>query len=235
MPPDLWPQDSFLGALDEPTRNALLRLGRVKTYQPGETVVHQGDAGAVVFLLLTGRVNVSTTVENGSETLLAIRHPGDILGEMAVFGNMPRTATVTVRVPATTLVVSGEVFKRFAGTHPGAAVTLAANIAERLRQANMFRADAAGYEVDQRLARAVLYQVQRFATTIDGHWAADLRQAELAMLIGAKEGTVQKAIAHMKELMISRRGRVVILDVAGLARLADMSPPGHLLGDPSSG
>ncbi|MFF0863354.1 Crp/Fnr family transcriptional regulator [Nonomuraea sp. NPDC050227] len=232
MPPDLWPKTSFLGALDELTRNALLRLGRVKTYCSGEAVVHQGDPGEAVFLLLTGRVNVHATVENGAETLLAIRHPGDILGEMAVFGDMPRTATVTVRVPATMLVVAGEAFKQFVGAQPRAAVALTANTADRLRQANIFRADAAGYEVDQRLARAVLYQVQRYANVVDGHWAADLRQAELAMLIGAKEGTVQKAIAAMKELVVSQRGRVVILDVAGLAALADMDVPDHLLGDP---
>jgi CRP/FNR family transcriptional regulator, cyclic AMP receptor protein len=229
MPPALWPKNSYLGELPQPARNALLRLGRVRTYGSDENLVVQGDPGAAVLLLLTGRVNVVATVENGARSLLAIRHPGDILGEMAVFGGMRRTATVTARVPATALVVSGEVFKRFVGAHPEAGIALTAVSTDRLRQANSFRADAAGYEVDQRLARALLYQVQRFATKDGDHWAADLRQAELAMLIGAKEGTVQKAMSAMKDLIASRRGRVVILDVVRLARLAEMDPPDHLL------
>jgi CRP-like cAMP-binding protein len=229
MPVELWPKVSYLGSLSPSTREHLLQLGHPRTYEPGENLVLQGDPGGVVFLLMSGRVNVIANVENGAESLLAIRHPGDVLGEMAVFGGMPRTATVRARIPVTTIVVSGEAFKRFVGTHPDANVALTATSAERLRQANIYRADAAGYEVEQRLARTLLYQAQRFATKADGYWAVDLFQVELAMLIGAKEGTVQKAFRDLKDLVASRRGRVLIYDVAKLAHLAEIQPPAKLL------
>ena len=54
--------------------------------------------------------------------------------------------------------------------------------------------------------------------------------AELG-LIGAKEGTVQKAFRNMKDLIASRRGRVLIHDVVELAKLAEMDPPDELLDD----
>jgi CRP/FNR family cyclic AMP-dependent transcriptional regulator len=225
MPPHLWPKVSYLDSLSPPTRDELLRLGLVKAYQPKDILVRQGEPGGILFLLLTGRVNVVANVENGAETLLAIRHPGDVLGEMAVFGGMPRTATVTARVHSTALVVSGEEFKRFVASHPDAAMALTAVSANRLRQANVYRADAAGYEVEQRIARTLLYQAQRLATKVDGFWVVDLMQGELAMLIGAKEGTVQKALRTMKDIVSSRRGRILIHDVAKLAQLAEIEPP----------
>jgi CRP/FNR family cyclic AMP-dependent transcriptional regulator len=231
MASELWPKVSYLDSLAEPTRTELLRLGRVKTYGPGENLFLQGDPGGVVLLLLSGRVNVIANVENGAESLLAIRHPGDVLGEMAVFGGMPRTATVKARVTTTALVVSGDQFKNFVHTHADAAIALTAVSANRLRQANTYRADAAGYEVEQRIARALLYQARRCAAKVDGVWTVDLMQAELAMLIGAKEGTVQKAFRNMKDLITSRRGRVLILNVGELAKLAEMDPPDELLDD----
>ncbi|TKK85252.1 Crp/Fnr family transcriptional regulator [Herbidospora galbida] len=225
-----WPDDCFLGALTPETREELLKLGRMRACGRDENLVVQGDPGGVVYLLLQGRVNVVATVENGNESLLAIRLPGDLLGEMAVLGDMPRTATLTVRVPSTVLLISGEVFKRFVHDHPDAWAAVAAVGADRLRQANLFRADVAGYEVEQRLARTLLYQPRRNIRRVGAHWAADLLQSELAMLIGAKEGTVQKAMRGMKELVESRRGRIIFLDVPGLARLAEMDPPDYLAG-----
>ncbi|MFC4591226.1 Crp/Fnr family transcriptional regulator [Sphaerisporangium corydalis] len=231
MPPEPWPKNCYLGALPHPSRDALLRLGRVRAYDHGEFLILQGDPGGVVYLLLTGRVNVIATVENGSESLLAIRYAGDVVGEMAMVGVMPRTASVAARVMTDALVVSDDVFLRFIEGHPEAARALTATSAERLRQANVFRADLAGYEVDRRLARALLYQLQRCPTRSNGCWTTDLLQAELAMLIGAKEGTVQKAISAMKGLIASRRGRVVITDVVGLARFAEIDPPEAVLLD----
>lgn len=231
MPPEPWPKVSYLGSLSQPVREALLRLGKAKTFPRGRTLVRQGDPGGVLYLLLTGRVNVVVSVENGTETLIAIRHPGDVIGDMALFDNRPRFATVIARESTTTLVVSGDAFKRFIAAHPEAWTALIAVQAERVRQANIYRADAAAYEVDKQLARTVLYQVAHFATKIDGYWGADLRQAELAMLIGAKEGTVQKALRRMHEVVVSRRGKILVLNVVKLAEQAELEPPEHLLDD----
>ncbi|MEV5749769.1 Crp/Fnr family transcriptional regulator [Actinoallomurus sp. NPDC052308] len=231
MAHELWPKASYLAALTKPTRDELLQLGRARTYGPGENLFLQGDPGGVVFILLTGRVNVIANVENGTESLLAIRHPGDVLGEMAVFGEMPRTATVTARLRSTALLISGDQFKRFVATHPDAGFALTATTSGRLRQANIYRADAAGYEVEQRIARTLLYQAQRSARKAGEHWSVDLMQAELAMLIGAKEGTVQKAFRNMKDLVSSRRGRVLIHNIEKLAELAEIEPPNQLLGE----
>ncbi|WP_344835386.1 Crp/Fnr family transcriptional regulator [Actinocorallia longicatena] len=203
----------------------------MKLYEPGETLVLQGEPGDVAFLILSGRVNVTVVVENGAESLLAIRHPGDIVGERAVLNDEARMATVTARIRTSVLVIPGRRFKDFLGEHPGAAIALASMANFRLKQSNTYRADAMGYAVNARLARTVLYQAELFAKKVDGEFRLDLLQVELGMLIGAQEGTVQKAFKGdaLRDLVVSRRGRIFIRDVVGLAEIADIPPPARLL------
>ncbi|GAA3197360.1 Crp/Fnr family transcriptional regulator [Actinocorallia longicatena] len=221
-----WYRRSFMGRLPEPAQQGLLALGHTQLLDPGATLIRQGDPGGVAYLLLDGRVNVTKVAENGTQSLLAIRYPGDLIGEMAVISAEPRAATVVGRVKTTLLTLPGDEFVRFLGEHPMAALALSAITGDRLMQAHAYRTDAAAYPVEVRVARALLYQGQRMAHQSDGFFFLDLKQSELAMLIGAKEGTVQKALAqgeHLPALVENRRGRVMIRDLPGLAAFAELS------------
>ncbi|MEO5878374.1 MAG: Crp/Fnr family transcriptional regulator [Streptosporangiaceae bacterium] len=220
-----WYPRSFMGRMSSKAQQALLSLGHTSFLGRDEVLIRQGDPGGVAYLLLDGQVNITTLVENGAQSLLAIRHPGDLIGEMAVVAGEPRVATVTGRVRSTLLALPGQGFIRFLGDHPSAALALTIVTGDRLMQSQAYRTDAAAYPVEVRVARALLYQGQRLAEQDEGVFCLDLKQSELAMLIGAKEGTVQKALAQgpqLKTLVKNRRGQVVILDLPGLTRLADL-------------
>lgn len=220
-----WYPRSFLGRLPATAREALLRLGRTTLLDQDEVLIRQGDPGGVAYLVLNGRVNIIAAVESGVRTLLAIRHPGDLIGEMAVISEEPRAATVIGRCATTLLAIPGPQLIDFLGEHPGAALALSVITGDRLMQAQAYRSDATAYPVEIRVARALLYQGQRMAEMRDGLFSLDLKQAELAMLVGAKEGTVQKALAQgesLRKLVENRRGRIIILDLPGLAALAEL-------------
>jgi CRP-like cAMP-binding protein len=220
-----WYRRSFMGRLSSPAQQAVLALGRTKVLQPEEVLIQQGDPGGVAFLLLDGQVNIIRSVENGEESLLAIRYPGDLIGEMAVVSAEPRAATVTGRLTSTLLVLPAQQFVRFLGEHLSAALALSAITGDRLMQAQAYRSDAAAYPVEVRVARALLYQGQRMAYPSGGRYCLELKQSELAMLIGAKEGTVQKAFTkgvRLKDLVEVRRGQIIISDLAGLRELAEL-------------
>lgn len=225
-----WNPLSFMGRLSEPSREALLRLGTTKTMQIGDVLLRQGEPGTTAYLVLSGRMNVTVTVENGAESLLGIRHAGDLVGEMAMLGEGVRSATVTARERSAVLVLLSDAFLRYLSSFTDAPLALSGLIGDRLNQANSYRADAAGYDVEVRLARALLYQARRLARREGGHLVVDLRQAELGMLIGAKEGTVQKALSGpaLGRLVKCRRGKVLLLDVQDLARLAEIGVPDEL-------
>lgn len=68
------------------------------TYQAGEKIVQEGDAGSSVYLLKSGKVEVSKRVED-TRIVLAVLETGQVFGEMSLLDEQPRSATVTTLEP----------------------------------------------------------------------------------------------------------------------------------------
>src|SRR5690606_38385665 len=71
---------------------------------PGERVFREGDPPTTAFLIEDGRVEV-TAERDGGVIRLATLGPGDLLGEMAVIDEAPRTATATAIEPCVLLAI----------------------------------------------------------------------------------------------------------------------------------
>ncbi len=71
---------------------------------PGDLVFREGDAPTTAFLIEEGRVDV-TTEREGQTIRLATLGPGDLLGEMAIIDDAPRTATATAAEPCLLLAI----------------------------------------------------------------------------------------------------------------------------------
>lgn len=71
-----WPSGTFLARLPEPSRQALLAMGVVRTYPTDYVIVRQGDSGNLVFVVMHGLVKVTARTENGRQSLLAVRVRG---------------------------------------------------------------------------------------------------------------------------------------------------------------
>lgn len=84
-------------------------LGRV--YKNGETIVRQGDAGDCMYVIQDGEVEVVRSC-NGCAVRLAVLGQGDIFGELSLFGNSKRTATVRALGDARIMTVDKNIFLR---------------------------------------------------------------------------------------------------------------------------
>ncbi|MEC5127354.1 protein kinase [Verrucomicrobiales bacterium BCK34] len=60
----------------------------------GQVIFHEGDSGDFTIRIKSGKVEISKE-DGGTRTVLAELGPGDVLGELAVFSDIPRTATAT--------------------------------------------------------------------------------------------------------------------------------------------
>ena len=140
-----WPSTTYLGSLQAPTLEALLRLGAFQRFKRGEALVHEGERDARSVLFLTsGCVKVTAGDEKGAEALLAIRVSGDIIGELALIDGEPRSATVVACQiePSLALSVSYDEFRGFLADFPDGSMCLARTIAKRLRWANRRRVES---------------------------------------------------------------------------------------------
>jgi diguanylate cyclase len=74
------------------------------TLADGDVVFREGDAPTTAFLIEEGRIDINTERE-GDVVRLATLGPGDLLGEMAVIDDAPRTATAIAAGPAVLLAI----------------------------------------------------------------------------------------------------------------------------------
>jgi cAMP-dependent protein kinase regulator len=113
----------------------------------GDVLTRQGRAGArESFVIVSGRAEVQI---NGSR--VATLGPGDIVGEMAMLDNRPRTATVTAATRMELLVIGPSAFGSFLD-RPGIATRLLETVNGRLRKASTGVATSAATVAERRTA-----------------------------------------------------------------------------------
>jgi CRP-like cAMP-binding protein len=101
-------------------------------FEDGEVLCAQGDAPDGVFIIDTGTAEVVVVAANGSENRVARVGRHEVVGEMAVILNKPRTATVRATGPVDALKIDSDVFVRLITGHPEAALSVLRTLSERL-------------------------------------------------------------------------------------------------------
>ena len=100
---------------------------------PGGTVlIHEGDPADCLYLVAAGRLRVVTTDDDGDEVQLAEIGRGDLVGEMALITNRPRTATVQVLRDTHLLRLSTAAFTQLVSNHPESARRISTEMVDRL-------------------------------------------------------------------------------------------------------
>jgi CRP-like cAMP-binding protein len=106
-------------------------LGRV--YQDGEIIIRQGDVGDCMYVLQKGRAEI-VVEKDGKEMRLRVAETGEILGEMAVFENQVRSATVRALGAARVLTIDKKNFLRRIHEDPTIAFHIVEIMARRIRE-----------------------------------------------------------------------------------------------------
>jgi CRP-like cAMP-binding protein len=216
--------EHFWSALPPPDQAALLAAGATRQFLRGRALMHQGQAADEVLLLRTGQVKVYTTTASGREVVLAIRGPGELLGELAALDAQPRSASVMALEDGNALVLTAAAFRGFLAGHPAAAMAMLGMLTRRLRDADTKRTGFASQTTLGRVAERLLELADRFGVTEDRCVLIELRlsQEELAGWTGASLESVGRALATMRSLhwIETRRREIRIFDVEALRRAA---------------
>jgi CRP/FNR family transcriptional regulator, cyclic AMP receptor protein len=194
------PLGRFLSALDGPTRHVLRELGVTQAYQPGEFVTLEGNRSSHVVIVLTGRVVVRKCASNGREVVLALRRPGDLIGDIAAVTGSERSATVEALTAVTAFRVAGPAFVEFVHQRPPVVLALLDLLATKLRESDQWRLERDAYDARTRVVRHVCWMAEQFGTP-EGDWVRlsnSLTQAELASWVGTSRETASKAIADLR-------------------------------------
>jgi tellurite resistance protein TerC len=125
---------TFRGAAIDDLREVVDDL-YVIALSPGDEVFAQGDDGDALYVVLTGRVGVYHE-RDGASALLATLGPDEAFGEVALFDDVPRTATVRAIEASQILALEKDAFHRLGEKRPKVLVEVIRVLSSRLRDAN---------------------------------------------------------------------------------------------------
>lgn len=127
-------KSDLLSDLDPTALMFLVRLGRRRTFKPGEVLMRQGEPSTSIHFLLSGKVKAERSRRTDDRPVqLAELEAGAVVGEMGVVIDIPRSATVTALVPTESLELDGPNFERLAKAYPILHRVIARLLSERLR------------------------------------------------------------------------------------------------------
>lgn len=135
-------------------RKALLSAANDVSLKAREVLFHAGDAGDGCYFLREGVVKAAVVAKDGQERLLAVLGPGSLIGELSLFDDQPRSATISTLKPCKLLHLSKGSFFRLADANPQVYREALKILTRRLRQTNDSVVAQGTVTVAGRVARA---------------------------------------------------------------------------------
>ena len=210
----------FLGALSPEDTAALRSLGVVRSFPRGSALFHQRQEPDRVLVVLSGTVRLSVVSDDGHEVILALRGPGDLLGELGVLDGQPRSATAISATAVEAVALSAASFRAFLEARPKVALVILRMLSTRLRDADMKRVEFGAQDSMSRVAARIVELSERFGEEHDGVVVIDLpiSQEELAAWTGCSRDSVVKALQSMRGLgwIETERRRITVRDAEAL-------------------
>src|ERR1700676_3667067 len=122
-----------------PERGDLERIAQLavtRRFEPGQAVFREGDASDTCYVVREGHARAVRSHADGRTITLATFGPGNIFGELAMFEDELRSATVEAVEPTAVVAVLGPDMRRLMTEHPEISTRLVIALGRRLREAN---------------------------------------------------------------------------------------------------
>jgi CRP-like cAMP-binding protein len=203
----------------------LVRVGEVavpRRFAPGQVIFREGDESDTCYIVASGHARALREHSDGRTIALARFGPGDIFGELAMFDDERRSATVEAMDELQAFAVMSGDMRRLMREHPDIAVKLVTALGRRLRAANERLARQSFQTVQSRVASVLTGLVEQ--AQAEGAPASDVlvtaTQAELAQLAGSSRESASRFLAVLERagIVSQGRGRLTVHDPSALQR-----------------
>lgn len=151
----------FLGStplfesLSEDDLGLLIENAEEVAYAANRVVMAQGEPGENMYILIAGSVQVSLHLADNEDLVLGKLSLGEAFGEIALFDQQARTATVTTCEPSKFLCINRSDFHQFLRAQPHVAIQLLCTFSKRLRATSDLLKDTMYSNVSHRLAETL--------------------------------------------------------------------------------
>lgn len=203
----------------------LARVAQVavpRRFTADEVVFREGDESNTCYIVRSGRARAVRAHGDGRMLTLAHFGPGDIFGELAMFDDERRSATVETLENTEVIAILGGDMRRLLREHPEIAIKLLAALGARLRETNERLTRQSFQTVQSRVAAvlAELVDAARGQGANEQDVLITQTQAELAQLAGSSRESASRFLAGLERagIITQGRGKLVVHDPSALER-----------------
>src|SRR3954447_8721960 len=219
---------ALLGAVpvfEELAPDDLRRVAQVavpRRFAAQQVIFREGDASDTCYVVRTGHARAVRENADGRTIALAHFGPGDIFGELAMFDDERRSATIETLDPLDAVAILGADMRRLLREHPDIAVKLVIALGRRLRAANERLARQSFQTVQSRVAGVLgqlVRQGQREGAS-DEDVLVTITQADIAQLAGSSRESASRFLAVLERagVVTQGRGRIIVHQPTALER-----------------
>jgi CRP/FNR family cyclic AMP-dependent transcriptional regulator len=158
-------------------------------------IINEGESSDSLYIIAAGKVKVLSGREEGKEVIFSILRPGDFFGEMALFDDQARSATVITMEHCVFNVIAQADFMRCVSGNPHVARHLLQALAQRLRKANRKISNLVLMDIYGRVAQTLM----ELAQEEEGKLVVrqNLSQQDLANMVGVSRETVNRILSDL--------------------------------------
>lgn len=193
-----------------------------RQFGSGEVVFREGDESDTCYIVRSGHARAIREHPDGRSITLATFGPGEIFGELAMFDNERRSATVEAIESTEAIAILGGDMRRLLRAHADIAVKLISALGRRLRETNERLARQSFQTVQSRVAGVLVQLVAaaREEGADDGDVLITSTQADLAQLAGSSRESASRFLAVLERagIITQGRGKLTVHDPAALER-----------------
>jgi CRP/FNR family transcriptional regulator, cyclic AMP receptor protein len=193
-----------------------------RNFAAREVVFRENDDSDTCYVVRSGHARALREHSDGRQITLAQFGRGDIFGELAMFSDERRSATVEAVDDLEVVAILGNDMRSLMRRYPDIAVALVVALGRRLREANERLARQSFQTVQSRVATVVSDLVEQARTegAADGDVLVVATQAEVAQLAGSSRESASRFLAVLERagIVTQGRGRLIVHDADALQR-----------------
>jgi CRP-like cAMP-binding protein len=210
--------------LAEKDLDRLLQVASTKRLTAEQVLFQRGDKAESVYAIVSGRVRVVSTSDDGKEVVLRMLRAGDVFGELGLLHDGRRTATVIAVEPCELISIGRRDFLALLESDARVSIPLFAVLAERIADLTDQLSDLVFHGLPVRLAKRLIQLAESYGhETKDGVFIdAKLSQQDLANLVGTSRESVNKQLRAWEQdgWLRVERGGVLLLRKDELKEIA---------------
>ncbi len=209
----------LFSSVPDHVRNRVLGDYSPLQVKKGKHLFERGDKGGTMYVVESGRIEISILNEAGRKIVLNQIGPGHCLGEISMIDMRKRTASAVALEDSKLLPVSRTTFLKAVQDCPQLSINLMEILCHRLRWVSDSVEEYALHSMELRLARRLLVLNKSFG---DQEKSIGITQNDLADFTGATRESVNKTLMGWKQhgLVDVSRGRIFLKELAKLELIA---------------